>query len=256
MDGADAELTAETRRELESLYEGLRVTDVVDGLDHHGFHDIGQMSTDIRPLHRDVESFSHRAMGFAYTVRFHPTNRRRDLPHHDDLDFETFSEWKGDWYGDLSHEPDPDRLTDGDLIVIEAHGLDVGFVGSNNSLTWFDAGAEGVVTNAGARDTDELIKQGFPVYTKQVSKTIRPGRLETDDVQIPVNVGECLVEPGDVVVADGDGVVVVPLDHAREVAEAARRVQKGDQRARRSHYESMGLEPDFTLEQPERFAEE
>lgn len=239
-------LTDEERSELLDLYDGLRVTDVVDGLDYNGFHEIGQMANDIRPLYRDVDDFSHRIVGFARTVRFHPTNERRDLPGPAALESEAFAEWEGDWYG--RHFGAPSEVRDGDVIVIEAHGLDVGNVGSNNAFSWLNDGAVGVVTNGGVRDTDEIIKQDIPTYHRTISKPIVPGRDQVDDEQVPVNVGQCLVRPEDVVVADGDGVAVVPVEHARGVAEDARRIQESDQAARRSHYEEAGLDPDFTLE--------
>ncbi|MFB6135851.1 MAG: RraA family protein [Halobacteriaceae archaeon] len=240
------ELDDEERAELRDLYRGLRVTDVTDGLDYNGFHDVNQLDRDIRPLSRDVEGFSHRFVGFAHTVRFHPTNRRRPPR----MDTEEFDEWKGNWYGEHAGGPFTEELREGDVVVIEGHGTEVGFVGSNNSLSWRDAGAVGVVTNGGARDTDEILRQGLPVYTRHVNKTIRPGRLELDATQVPVNVGSCMVRPNDVVVADGDGVVVVPVEHAREVAADARHVQSADQDAREALYESVGLEKDFTLERP------
>ncbi|MFB6173039.1 MAG: RraA family protein [Halobacteriales archaeon] len=236
----------EDREALLDLYEGLRVADVVDGLDYNGFHDIGRMDEEIRPLYRDTEAFSHRIVGFAHTVRFHPTNERRDLPGPRDLESEAFAAFESDWY--RRHFEAPTDIREGDVVVIEAHGLRVGNVGSMNALAWCNEGANGVVTNGGVRDTDELTKQGIPTYHKHVSKPIVPGRDQVDDEQVPVNVGACLVRPGDVVVADGDGVAVVPLEHARAVAEDARRIQREDQDARREAYEAAGLDPDVTLE--------
>jgi regulator of RNase E activity RraA len=50
------------------------------------------------------------------------------------------------------------------------------------------------------------------------------------------------------VVADGDGVVVVPLEVAEDVGHVANRIQSEDQETRREYYEDAGLDPDFTLE--------
>lgn len=240
-------LTEAEREELLDAFEGLRVTDVTDGLDYNGFHDVNQLDPRIRPLHRDPDRFAHRVVGFAHTVRFLPTNRPRPPR----MDTEAFEEWKSSWYGELAGGPDPNAIRPNDVIVIDGKGTDVGFIGSNNSLRWADNGAVGVVTNGGARDTDEIIKQGVPaVYSRQIDKTIRPGRLELDDTQIPIAVGGCMVRPHDVIVADGDGVVIVPVEHAHEVAADARRVQEADQTGREALYESVGLEKDFTLETP------
>jgi len=245
MTDSDHPPSASEREELMHLYEGLRVTDVVDGLDYNGFHNIGQVTSEIGPLYRDIEEFSHRCVGFANTLRMLPTNERRDLPGPRDLDDDTFAEWEGDWYG--RHFPGPD-IHDDDIVVIEATGIDVGNVGSENAFDWLLNGANGVVTNGGVRDTDEIIRQDIPTYYKTISQPIIPGRDEFDAAGVPVNLDGTRVEPGDIVVADGDGVVVVPLRVARAVGEAANRIQSEDQERRREYYEEAGLEEDFTLE--------
>ena len=63
----------------------------------------------------------------------------------------------------------------------------------------------------------------------------------------PVEIGWALVRPGDVVVADGDGVVVVPREHAPEVARRARAVLDSDKAGRRSLYERLGRPLDQTV---------
>ncbi len=230
------------RAELIELYRGLRVTDVCDGMDRCALQDVGLMEWDIRPLWRDTESFQHRIYGFAHTVRFMPTNR--PITAHTPEEMEAFI---SHWYRNISPGPIDADIREGDVIVIDAADSKVGFIGSNNCLGWLNAGAVGVVTNAGARDTDELIKQKCPVYSRYISKPIRPGRLEYDRSNVPVNVGGVLVRPGDLVVADGDGVIVVPIEHARQVGELAWKVAKGDKEVRRRHYAKRGLPPDATV---------
>jgi regulator of RNase E activity RraA len=97
----------------------------------------------------------------------------------------------------------------------------VGSIGSNNILNWKSRGAIGVVTSGGVRDTDEIIKQKVPMYHKRLGRGIRPGRNEVESVDQPIMCGGVLVRPGDLVVADGDGVVVVPREQAEPVAVAA-----------------------------------
>ena len=79
----------------------------------------------------------------------------------------------------------------------------------------------GVVTSGGVADTDEIIKEKTPVYYKRLARGLRPGRNELESVNRPVMCGGVLVRPGDVIVADGDGVVVVPREYAESVAEAS-----------------------------------
>lgn len=233
----------EDRKRLLDMYAGLRLTDVCDGMDAVGLQDVGLLDAHIRPLWRDTESFAHRVVGFAHTVRFVPTRRRAPVFE----DVEDHMKWKGDWYGRLAQGPVNDEIRPGDLIVIDASGVkECGFIGSNNSMGWLAAGAVGAVTNGGARDTDELIKQKVPVYSRGIARGIRPGRLELESTNQPVTVGGVFIRPGDVIVADGDGVIAVPAERADQVAQIAIRIQEGDKSGRRKLYEKLGLAEDFT----------
>lgn len=227
-----------------SLYKGLRVTDVCDGLDAVGLIDTCTMHWEIRPLWRDVEGFAHRIYGVAHTLRFVPTNRVVPRP----LPLEEYKQWKSDWYRQLAPGP-KEPIYPGEILVIDAAEVgDVGFIGSNNALGWLNQGARGVVTNGGCRDTDELIKQRVPVYSRRIARGIRPGRLEWDAENTPIGCGGVRVFPGDVVVADGDGVIVVPREHAETVARIAREIALSDKQGRRAKYQQAGLEVDFTLD--------
>ena len=226
------------------LFAGLRVTDVVDGLDAVGIIDICTMDWHIRPLWRDTEQFKHCICGFAHTLRFVPTNRIVPRP----LPLEEYWTWKANWYANLARGP-KEPIQDGEILVIDGGEVgDVGFIGSNNALRWFNQGARGVVTNAGCRDTDELIKQRVPVYSARIARGIRPARLERDAENIPIACGGVRVFPGDIVVADGDGVVVVPSEHAEATAAAARHVANEDRETRKALYAQAGLPSDFTVE--------
>lgn len=233
-----------TTSELLAMYEGLRVTDVCDGLDAVGLIDTCTMDWHIRPLWRDPDHLTHRIYGVAHTVRFVPTNRVAPRP----LPLEEYKAWKGQWYRELAPGP-REPIHQGEIIVIDAAEVgDVGFVGSNNALGWIVAGARGVVSNGGCRDTDELIVEKVPVYTARIARGIRPGRLEWDAENVPIACGGVRVIPGDIIVADGDGVIVVPVDHAERVVEIARGIANDDKRGRRSKYERAGLKVDNTLD--------
>jgi len=108
-------------------------------------------------------------------------------------------------------------------------------------------GFVGIVTNGSVRDSDELIKQQVPIHFRVPGRGIRPGRLEFDAANIPVNVGGVLVRPGDFVVADGDGVVVVPIEHVYDVGNFAKEVAMGDKESRRELYTKAGRTFDFTV---------
>lgn len=226
------------------LFEGLRVADVSDGMDQVGLTNVGLMSNDIRPLWRDTEHYRHRFTGIAVTARYVPTNRSPAPP----MAADEFDKWVGKWYSELSPEPFVPLLRSGSALVIEEAPLaDVGSIGSNNILGWTQRGCVGVVTSATARDTDEIATQKIPLYFRGPGRGIRPGRNEIESVNRPVVVGGVLVMPGDVIVADGDGVIVVPRRHAEEVARYARGILDGDKEGRRKLYQKLGLPMDDSV---------
>jgi len=239
-----AAATEEEDLKVLELFKGLRVADVVDGMDAVGLQDIGLMSSEIKPLWRDTEHYAHRIVGIAVTARYVPTNRP-PAGLRPEAEFDT---WVGQWYKEIAPETFTEIIRKGAVVVIEgAEGADVGPVGSNNILGWKLKGCLGVVTNTTARDTDEIATEKVPLYYKQPGRGIRPGRIELESVNRPVSCGGALVVPGDVVVADGDGVVVVPRAKAEDVARYARKILDGDKRGRRGLYQKLGLPEDDSV---------
>jgi regulator of RNase E activity RraA len=229
------------------LYTPLRVADVSDGMDMAGLRDVGLMDQRIEPLWKDIENFTHRFCGIAVTARYVPTNKKVSS----EMSPEEFRKWEGNWYGQLSTEPFTAHLKKGSVIVIDNQGDgDTGSTGSANILIWKQKGAVGLVAAGGVRDTDEIIKQRNPVYMdlSKRGRGIRPGRNEIESVQKPVVVGGVLVNPGDVIVADGDGVIVVPRSQAETVAKLAHEILVKDKAARKNLFKQLGIESDFTVE--------
>lgn len=235
--------SAEEDGKILKLYEGLRVSDVSDGMDVVGLQDAGLMNPEIRPLWRDTDQFSHRISGIAVTVRYVPTNKRASK-----MTPEEFPKWEGKWYDELSPEPFVELLRPGSVVVIDGgEDGDTGTIGSNNSMAWKMKGSRGIVTSGGARDTDEMIKEKIPLYYRRPGRGIRPGRNEVESVNQPIMCGGVLVRPGDVIVADGDGVIVVPREQAEAVARAARKILDEDKASRRELYEKLGLPMDKSV---------
>jgi regulator of RNase E activity RraA len=236
-----------TDEEILNLYEDLRVADVSDGMDFVGLWNIGLLDQSITPLWKDVETMDHVFRGIAVTARYIPTNKSvQDAP----KDYEEFRAWEGNWYNNLSSEPFVEFIKDGTVVVLDVQGDgDTGSVGSFNSLDWYSRGAVGIVSNGGIRDTDEIILQRIPTYYDEDNRGrgIRPGRNEIESVNKVVTVGGVQINPGDVIVADGDGVIVVPRKHAYEVAKFAYRILEGDKEGRRSLYEKSGRDLDETV---------
>jgi len=226
------------------LFEGLRVADVSDGMDKVGLTNTGLMSPEIHAAWKDTIHFTHRFIGVAVTVRYVPTNK----PPAPRMETKAFDSWVGQWYSTLSSEPFVPLIRKGTALVFDdAPDSDVGSIGSNNIMGWKLRGCVGVVTNATARDTDEVATEKVPLYFRKPGRGIRPGRNEIESVNRPVVCGGVLVMPGDVVVADGDGVIVVPREHAKEVAEYAQAIITGDKAGRRRLYEKLGLPLDDSV---------
>ena len=237
--------SAEEDQRILAAFEGLRVADVTDGMDFVGLQNVGLMDPEIHPLWKDAQTYDHRFIGIAVTVRYVPTQRPAAGG---GRTYDDFRAWEGKWYNELSPEPFMPLIRAGTAVIIdEAPDADVGSIGSNNIMAWKLAGAVGVVTDATARDTDEVITERVPLYLRHPGRGIRPGRNEVESVNRPVVVGGVLVNPGDVVVADGDGVVVVPRAVALRVAEFAHKIIEGDKAGRRELYKRLGLPEDESV---------
>ena len=224
------------RKELLSAYDDLRVADVRDGMDMLMLHGYGSMDQSIRPL------FRTRAHGIAKTVRYVPY--KGGIPC---ADPEGYKKWSRKYYGSVCTYWWLSDVDPGDFAVIDASGVDAGLMGSENSLNGITRGIRGYVTNGGVRDTDEVILEKIPFWSAMISQTMVQGRLQFDSYDVPVSVGGVTVNPGDVIVADGDGVIVVPQDVALEVARYAREIHEEDKHMRRGHYKALGREPDGTV---------
>lgn len=157
----------------------------------------GYMSHTIRPL------FPVKMCGYAVTVLAQPTDEK--VPPSMALDL-------------------IDTTAPGHVLVIVMDGPDGADVAAFGGIMGTGAQARqfaGAVLDGGCRDALQLEEMGFPVFTKSIVPTNSVGRYKNVAKNTPVVCGGIPVEPGDVVLGDGDGVVVVPKAHAAAVLRLA-----------------------------------
>jgi len=227
------------RKEILETVKNLRVTDIRDGMDWVGLHHVGTVDPEIRPLWRT------KAAGFAQTYRHIPTKQR--VP---ELSPEDYSKWAYEyWYGQLWNMGDfRTQVGDDDFLVIDTMGQKTPAIGSMDSMIWAANGVRGVLTNGGARDTDEqLYQKAMPCWHRWVVQPMYQGRVEFGEPNSTVEIGGATVKPGDLIVADGDGAIAVPVDVIDDVLKYAIQESENDRRDRAILFDVLGIEPDESV---------
>ncbi|KUO16154.1 4-carboxy-4-hydroxy-2-oxoadipate aldolase/oxaloacetate decarboxylase [Streptomyces dysideae] len=128
----------------------------------------------------------------------------------------TVLSWPGD---NLMIHAAVEQCGEGDILVVTTTSPSTdGMFGELFATALHRRGVRGVVTNAGIRDTQELRDMGFASWSRAVSAQ---GTVKATggSVNVPVAIDGQVIRPGDVILADDDGVVVVPRERARETAE-------------------------------------
>lgn len=156
----------------------------------------------VRPMHPGTK-----IVGTAKTLRFVPG--REDL----------FASHGG---GYNAQKRAFDGVEEGEIIVIEARGeTGSGTLGDILALRAQARGAAGIITDGGVRDFDAVAAIGIPVFSAGAHPAVLGRKHVPWDLDVTIGCGGTTVQPGDILVGDGDGVIVLPPAIAEEVADAA-----------------------------------
>ncbi len=124
-----------------------------------------------------------------------------------------------------------DAAEAGDVIVVEMGGAACSTWGGMASLAAKLKGIAGLVVDGGVRDLEEMIAFEFPVFARHLVPTTGRTRLKVTALNEPVTLDGVAVAPGDLIVADGTGVVSLPGGRAADIVARAEALQRDDERA-------------------------
>lgn len=115
-----------------------------------------------------------------------------------------------------------DLCQTGDIVVIDSHGsVNTAFWGENMTMSAINKGAVGAVIDGACRDVEEIRKIHFPVFSRGIVPNVA-SISGYGHVNVPIQCAGVSVNPGDILVIDGNGVVVVPREDAQEILDKAR----------------------------------
>jgi 4-hydroxy-4-methyl-2-oxoglutarate aldolase len=176
----------------------------------------------IRPLTRETK-----LAGYAATVRC--------------VHVDAVPESREDWYRGELHAVD--ALEPGDVMVVSTcHGS---YWGELLATASRHRGARGLVADAYTRDTLALIEMGFPTFAAGIHCADSLGRIDVDAVGVPISCGGVEVAPGDLVLGDHDGVVVIPAALGEEAIGLAEEKVAGENLVREKLAEGMPVSEAF-----------
>jgi 4-hydroxy-4-methyl-2-oxoglutarate aldolase len=192
---------------------------VADVLDRLGYRD-QSLRADIRPLSPGMV-----AAGVARTVRTVPSPELAPA-----------EPYKGEMAA-------VDALGPGDVMVVST--CDWSFWGELLSTAARHRGCRGVVIDGYTRDTSAIKAMGFPVFCRGIHPADSLGRLDVAEHDVPIHCGGVLVLPGDLVLADDDGVVIIPKAVAERAIALAEEKVRGENLVRKALAEGMSVTDAF-----------
>ena len=123
-----------------------------------------------------------------------------------------------------------DYAKPGDVLVFDNGGKAISTWGGLASTAAKIKGIEGVVIDGGCRDADQIAELDFPVFTRHITPTTGKTRIKILELNGTIQCGGMRIRPGDIIVADGTGIVVVPQEKAHDILEKAQEAEKAEER--------------------------
>jgi len=158
---------------------------------------------------RPINPKASRMVGEAYTLRYIPA--REDLDHIKVFEDRSHPQRKG-----------IEECPPGHVFVIDSRkDARAASAGAILITRLMKRGAAGIVTDGGFRDSPDLAELDFPAYQVQPSAPTNLTRHHAMDLNVPIGCGDVAVYPGDIIVGDAEGVVVIPAGIANEIADEA-----------------------------------
>ncbi len=181
-------------KEIIELFRGVPVANIDDNMGR-----IAAVDSSIRPQNTTI------LLGTAFTIR---------VPQGDNLMFHKAM----------------DMIRPGDVIVIDAGGFtERSIFGELMTLYCMKKGAAGIVVDGAIRDYDAIHKMDFPVYAKSVTPN-GPYKNGPGEINVPIVIGGKIVHPGDIIVGDQDGIIIIPPSIAKEVADKTMEVVRKEEK--------------------------
>jgi 4-hydroxy-4-methyl-2-oxoglutarate aldolase len=192
-------------------YKKLPTAAVSDAMDKLG---IEGACLGIKPL-----SHSSHIVARAYTLKYEPVGVHRGT------------------VGDFIDEVPPEQV----VVIDNAGRLNCTVWGDILTSVAYRRGIAGVVINGVCRDVAHSLQLGFPIFSKGHYMRTGKDRVQLEAVNVPVSLGDIRVNPGDLLVCDADGVVVVPQELEEQILSVAEQIDKAEMAIRKDAEEGLSL---------------
>lgn len=132
-----------------------------------------------------------------------------------------------------------DMIENGDIFVVDMAGKKLSNLGDRVALAMKLKGVAGAVVDGGVRDIDGIAEVGFPVHARHACATNGVGRRKLVGINVPVQIDDIRVNPGDIIVADDTAVAIVPAEKAGEILQQCQKIEESEKQFEKALKEGM-----------------